>query len=144
MIANGNENALPLMALMTRLRRCCDQREMQVREETGLSGAEYAGMLAFPVGAAISASGLAERMGLSLSRVSRIVDRMVERGLVTRVPSAQDRRAVELSLTAEGSRVRTQLDDCLRRCDTTIREHLSDRELSVAGEGLDLLLGAME
>ena len=144
MIADSNQSSLPLMALLGRLRRCCEEREIQVREETGLSSAEYACMIALSPDGSLGASAVAERMGLSLSRVSRVVDRMVQRALVRRVASSVDRRAVELSLTGEGRRVRAQLDACLRRCDTSIREQLSDGELSLAGKGIDLLLGAME
>lgn len=39
---------------------------------------------------------------LSQPALSRLVDRLVTRGLVTRTPNEQDRRAVEIALTPEG------------------------------------------
>jgi DNA-binding MarR family transcriptional regulator len=47
---------------------------------------------------------LAAYLGLERSSVSGLVDRAVRRGLVSRVASADDGRAVRLSLTGEGHR----------------------------------------
>ncbi len=47
---------------------------------------------------------LAAYLGLESSSVSGLVDRAVRRGLVSRVASADDARAVRLSLTGEGRR----------------------------------------
>jgi MarR family transcriptional regulator, lower aerobic nicotinate degradation pathway regulator len=45
---------------------------------------------------------LARLLGLDKSSVTGLVDRAERRGLVARVPSAADRRAVRVSLTGEG------------------------------------------
>ena len=47
-------------------------------------------------------SALAEQTGLSLSRVSRVVDALEERGLVERVRCESDARAVNAHLTDAG------------------------------------------
>ena len=47
-------------------------------------------------------STLAHEAGLSLSRVSRIIDLLDARKLVTREPCAEDARAVEAHLTKHG------------------------------------------
>jgi DNA-binding MarR family transcriptional regulator len=48
---------------------------------------------------------LAHEAGLSLSRVSRILDSLERRGLVERRPSAEDTRAKQAWLTAQGVKV---------------------------------------
>jgi DNA-binding MarR family transcriptional regulator len=50
-------------------------------------------------------SDLATYLGLERSSVSGLVDRMVRRGLLTRTASADDARAVRLSLTEDGHRL---------------------------------------
>ena len=50
-------------------------------------------------------SEVAEHLGLERSSVSGLIDRAVARGLVRREASVDDRRAVRLSLTAEGRRL---------------------------------------
>jgi MarR family transcriptional regulator for hemolysin len=49
-----------------------------------------------------SLSGLAEHIGLTLPSASKMVDLLVERGLVDRKTCVQDRRRVKLSLTDNG------------------------------------------
>jgi DNA-binding MarR family transcriptional regulator len=45
---------------------------------------------------------LAAHLGLDRSTMSGLVDRAERRGLLRRVPSADDRRAIEVEMTAEG------------------------------------------
>lgn len=49
-----------------------------------------------------SLSAAADRVGLSLPAMSRLVDRLVDRGLVHREESPEDRRRVQLRLTGRG------------------------------------------
>lgn len=49
-----------------------------------------------------SLSQAAQHLGVSLPTVSRLVDGLVSRGLVTREVSGADRRCVSLALTAQG------------------------------------------
>lgn len=51
---------------------------------------------------------VAERLLLSASTMTGIVDKLAERKLVTRELSAEDRRIVRVSLTAKGQRVYKQ------------------------------------
>src|SRR3954453_19771012 len=67
-----------------------------------LSGVECLGRLAAADGRALRLSALATATGLSLSRISRIVDTLEARALVERRSSAEDARAVEAHLTADG------------------------------------------
>lgn len=46
---------------------------------------------------------LAEYVGVSLPSMSKIVDSLTERGLISRQPDPRDRRRVQLSLTDAGS-----------------------------------------
>jgi DNA-binding MarR family transcriptional regulator len=52
---------------------------------------------------------LAETLGCDASNVTGLVDRLEDRGLVQRRPSAEDRRIKVIQLTPTGSRVRAQL-----------------------------------
>lgn len=47
-------------------------------------------------------SGIAERIRLSLSSVTGLIDRLVEKKLVCRSRSSEDRRVVQVELTDEG------------------------------------------
>ncbi|MEK6228616.1 MAG: MarR family transcriptional regulator [Actinomycetota bacterium] len=54
--------------------------------------------------APLSPKGLSEVLGLSLPAVSRAVEQLVVRGMVTRTEDPDDRRSRRLALTAKGQR----------------------------------------
>ncbi|TVZ79994.1 MarR family winged helix-turn-helix transcriptional regulator [Streptomyces sp. BK340] len=64
----------------------------------------------------VPASVLGNSTMLSRSQVSRVVDALQGRGLVTRTPSARDARSVEVSLTPEGHRLFDAADATRREC----------------------------
>ncbi|APU39143.1 MULTISPECIES: MarR family winged helix-turn-helix transcriptional regulator [unclassified Streptomyces] len=66
----------------------------------------------------VPASVLGNSTLLSRSQVSRVVDALQSRGVVTRTPSARDARSVEVSLTAAGRTL-------FAEADTTRREALA-------------------
>jgi DNA-binding MarR family transcriptional regulator len=84
-----------------RLTRALDA-ELDARHGLTLSGAEVLGRLAASEQRCLRLSRLATVTGLSLSRISRIVDALVARGLVIRKGREDDARAVEAHLTESG------------------------------------------
>jgi MarR family 2-MHQ and catechol resistance regulon transcriptional repressor len=57
----------------------------------------------------LSVNQLAEKMRLTNSRITRIIDGLTSRGLVRRETSITDRRINNLFLTAEGTKVAQEL-----------------------------------
>ncbi|MDQ6731606.1 MAG: MarR family winged helix-turn-helix transcriptional regulator [Actinomycetota bacterium] len=84
-----------------RLTRALDA-ELEGRHGLTLSSVELLGRLAAAPGHQLRLSRLAAEAGLSLSRVSRIVDVLEARGVVRRQTCPSDARAVEAHLTGAG------------------------------------------
>jgi DNA-binding MarR family transcriptional regulator len=78
------------------------EAEMEAEHGLALSGVEVLGRLAAAEQRRLRLSALAAECGLSLSRVSRIIDALEARRLVERHSSALDARAVEAHLTDAG------------------------------------------
>ena len=76
--------------------------ELDARHGLSLSGVELLGRLAAAEDRQLRLSTLAAESGLSLSRVSRIVDHFERRGLVERRQCQDDARAVNACLTRSG------------------------------------------
>ena len=76
--------------------------EDQLKAETGLSLNEALCICQMEQGV-VEPGVLARELGLSPSRLSRIIDSLENRGLLMRTLSHQDRRNVTLTLTAQGS-----------------------------------------
>src|SRR3954468_5763249 len=90
-----------LLETHKRLTRALDA-ELEAEHGLTLSGVECLGRLAAADGRAMRLSALAQATGLSLSRISRIVDTLEARELVERRSCADDARAVEAHLTPAG------------------------------------------
>lgn len=76
--------------------------ELEAKHGLSLSALELLGRLAAAANHHLRLSVLAQQAGLSLSRVSRIVDLLEARSLVARKPCPEDARAVEAHLTDQG------------------------------------------
>jgi DNA-binding MarR family transcriptional regulator len=90
-----------LLATHRRLTRELDA-ELEAAHGLTLSGLELLARLASVPEHRLRLSALAGEAGLSLSRVSRIVDALEERGLIERVACPTDARAINAELTAAG------------------------------------------
>jgi DNA-binding MarR family transcriptional regulator len=71
-------------------------------------------VLAILRGRQLRMTALADHLGLEKSTLSGLVGRAEKRGLVARVPSAQDRRAVEVVLTPNGAELAARGGDQVR------------------------------
>jgi DNA-binding MarR family transcriptional regulator len=90
-----------LLETHKRLVRALDA-ELEHRHGLSLSGLEALGRLAAAPERRLRLTALAGATGLSLSRISRLVDALAKRRLVERRPCAIDARAVEAHLTDVG------------------------------------------
>jgi DNA-binding MarR family transcriptional regulator len=90
-----------LLETHKRLTRQLDS-ELEAAYGITLSALEVLGRLAVSAGLSLGLSALASACGLSLSRISRIIDSLEARGLVERRPVAGDARAVDAHLTDGG------------------------------------------
>lgn len=83
---------------------------------------------------------LKERMLDKMSDASRIVDRLVQKNLVTRCTNPQDRRSVDITISDKGLQLLSQLDDQMSIIDL-INDHMSEEEATRLSELLDKFRG---
>jgi DNA-binding MarR family transcriptional regulator len=100
--ADGQADAwIGLLETHKRLTRTLDA-ELDTRHGLSISATEVLARLAAAEGGCMRLSKLAEQTGLSLSRISRIIDALAARGLLERRSRDDDARAVEAHLTSAG------------------------------------------
>lgn len=80
---------------------------------------------------------IAERMIEQAPGITRLLDRLEEKGLVNRERCAEDRRRVHCSITAEGLRVLEELDEPVDEADETALGMLDDNEVGQLIQFLD-------
>jgi len=120
------------------LKQQCDLLEEGLRESLQLSSAEFQ-VLRLVGEESMSCSDYAARTGRSASRMTRVVDGLVARGLVVRVPGS-DRRTMMLELTESGRSSQAEIVACETRCDTRLHERLGSRGYSEAIRVLGALI----
>ena len=119
-----------LLETHKRLTRALDA-ELEAEHGLSLSALEALGRLAAAEGRSLRLSALASECGLSLSRVSRIMDSLETRGLVERRAVESDARAVEGHLTDAGLElVRHAQASHFASVQSRFFEHLSDEEIA--------------
>ena len=75
-------------------------------ERSGVTVAEWVVLrMMHESGSTVSPSEVARRTGLTRGAVSKLVDRTIKKGLVTRAESKSDRRYQEIKLTAKANRL---------------------------------------
>ena len=118
----------------------------ELRAEQGMSLAEYDALfqLAAAPGARLRMNQLADRVLLSRSGITRLVDRLVADGLVSRCQCSSDARGAEAVLTDVGlSRIRRARATHLRGVERYFLDALSADERSKLGETLGTVVGRL-
>lgn len=73
---------------------------------------------------------LAERVQVPAPTLTRIVDSLVDRGLVTRRPAPDDRRRVEVVVSQAGQQLLTQAESAVAGYETALRDSLGETVLA--------------
>jgi DNA-binding MarR family transcriptional regulator len=89
--------------------------------ELGVTSQQASILFMVASGKCTLAAELAREYGIDASAVTRLVDRLEKRGLLQRVRSSEDRRAVHLALTPEGLSIAARMPAIFR----SVTEHLS-------------------
>jgi DNA-binding MarR family transcriptional regulator len=125
--------------LILALKRKCQTNEEEIQEELGLSQAEFHALIVLDDGQEVSGCAFAERMALSPSRGSRVLDLLVSDGYVKTTPGPADRRAIVISLTPKGKRAKQRIIDHMEACERRICRDLDERTVGRIKEALESL-----
>jgi len=87
---------------------------------------------------------LAERMKVSPSNITGIIDRLVEQGLVSRMENPEDRRILNLQITSKGEALIAELRERRSIYLTQMLADLNTKQLDNIARGLELLAQAAE
>jgi DNA-binding MarR family transcriptional regulator len=83
---------------------------------------------------------LKDRMIDKMSDASRIVDRLVQKGLVSRCTNVRDRRAVDIRISDEGLEILKKMDGGFKTKDL-FEGHLTEEEAGQLSDLLDKMRG---
>lgn len=86
-----------------------------------------------------SCSEISERMVTKDSDITRLLDRLETRGLISREREAKDRRRISVRITPNGLRLLSELDDPVQKCHCHQLGHLGDKQLASLSKLLEMV-----
>jgi DNA-binding MarR family transcriptional regulator len=125
-----------IIDLIFQLKSSCLAKEDKIREELRLSPAEFRGLLSMFPGSEIPCNILTKKMGLSVSRGSRIIDKLVKNGYLKENKNDKDGRITKITLTSKGITNQKKIHKILEDCENTILTRVSRSELSILENSL--------
>ncbi len=128
-----------LFELILAIKRKCLATEERIQKQLNLSQAEFHGLLSIKPNEQLPGNTFSERMGLSPSRGSRVLWRLVSKELMRTRTNSEDRRSVVISLTEQGKSVQNNAKESILACEGKIKASLSHEQISRIKESLQLL-----
>ena len=118
--------------LITDLKVMCNARDQKLCDELSLSPAEFNFFASYDFSGKITSTGISKTLNLSVSRTSRVIDKLVKSGLLKRRTGSSDRRVVFLNLSQKGKDIVEHIDKNKAECEQNLIEKLSVEELQEA------------
>jgi len=146
----GGERHIPniqvrqFQELVTRLYQCCAERAEFQSEKFDLPDAELRCLMLFDGERYLTPGGIARKMNVAKSRVSKIVSGLVKRGLVRRSRDPEDSRVTLLRLTSEGKARLDEIQDFMTRVYEEVLGSMPEDRRADILSSLETLKASME
>lgn len=122
----------------------CQEKQEYIAEQLNISISEFKCLRSFHQDSVLSVKEIAGRMGLTSSRLTRIIDGLVEKKFVTRDINAHDRRLMDVALTESGATVAFQLDKDYTKLHSQILSNIDPASREAVIFALENLSAAMQ
>jgi DNA-binding MarR family transcriptional regulator len=130
--------------LILKLFQCCQERMQYQSERFGLPDAELRCLMLFGEERYLTAKGIAFKMNVVKSRVTKIVEGLLNKKLVQRIKDPEDSRFSLLSLTPEGHNKLNQINLFLEDIHHQILLQIAPDQRQAVLTNLDILKASME
>jgi len=118
-----------ILDLIFDIKQKCMISDEALLKSLEISRAEYNMFLCLTNCTHFNSYSVSEKMHLSLSRVSRIIDKMVSKGCLSRTTNKHDRRAIDIKLTEIGKEKLMKISQYREDVENTILSHLQDHDV---------------
>lgn len=142
-IPEGNYE-LRILQSLRRIIRAIEIHSQHLSHDYQITGPQLGCLLAIKQNGAMTSTRLARTLFLSASTVVGIVDRLEEKGLLARIRSTEDRRQVQVCLTAAGDLLAERAPSPLQETLSRSLKNLPTLERVSITLALDKLVNLME
>jgi len=144
-LINVSEHQLQqFQSLMTRLFQCCQERMQYQSERFGIPDAELRCLLLFQDERYLTSKGIAHKMRVVKSRVSKIINSLIKRQLILKVKDPEDSRINLFSLTPLGQMKLEEINLFLRSIHHETLQQMAPEQRTTMLTNLDLLKASLE
>ncbi len=139
-----SKNASKLADLTFSLLASCQEKENRLAEQHGLTQAEFRCLRLFSANETLNNKQIAERMGLSPSRLTRIIDGLVKKEYIIREIDNTDRRNMRVSLSKKGDQIVQLLNSAYVDIHKEILEDIDESQHQPLITAMTSLLSALQ
>ncbi len=136
--------ATELADLTFKLLANCQEKEMRLAEQYQLTQAEFRCLRLFGTEEILNNKQIAERMKLSPSRLTRIIDGLVDKNYMVREIEPNDRRNMRVALSKQGVLIVQQLNSAYVRIHKEILNDIEKPQHIPLINAMTSLLSALE
>lgn len=139
-----NSTAEKLASLTFSLLANCQEKEIRLAEAHKLTQAEFRCLRLFGAEESVNNKQIAERMNLSPSRLTRIIDGLVQKEYVLREIDPSDRRNMRVFLSKRGMALVQQLNNAYLNIHKEILQDIDETQHRPLITAMTHLLSALE
>jgi DNA-binding MarR family transcriptional regulator len=133
-----------LRDLIAEMLKCCEDRKLYESGRFGVPYAELKVLMLFDGERYLTVKGIAKKLEVAKSRVTRLIDGLRTRGLVEQIYDPKDARIKLISLTPEGQRKSKEIGAFQYELYRTILLQMDPEQRKNMLSYLELLRSAME
>ena len=142
---NVSEHQLQqFQGLMTRLFQCCQERMQYQSERFEIPDAELRCLLLFQDERYLTSKGIAHKMRVVKSRVSKIINNLIKKQLIQKIKDPEDSRINLFSLTPLGQSKLEEINLFLRSIHHETLQQMAPEQRTTMLTNLDLLRASLE
>jgi DNA-binding MarR family transcriptional regulator len=130
--------------LILKLFQCCQERMQYQCERFGLPDAEFRCLMLFGEERYLTAKGIALKMNVVKSRVSKIIEGLLKKKLIQRIKDPEDSRISLLSLTPQGNKKLNDINGFLKEVHYEVLTQMEPDQRKTVLTNLDILKASME
>jgi len=130
--------------LISKLFRCCQERMQYQSERFNLPDAELRCLTLFGEERYLTSKGIAYKMNLVKSRVSRIIVGLLRKKLIQRFKDPEDSRVSLLSLTPAGQKKLDEINSFMEDIHSRVLQQMVPEQRKAVLTNLEILKASME
>lgn len=132
-----------IMGIVYQMKKKCAHIDQKLMDELGITQSELLFFSSLDECTAVNSNELSRTMGLSPSRISRVVDKLVISGYLDRNTDLSDRRAITLCLTDKGKKIKDKIDKERQFCENQVLKVLPNEEVEKFREIINKIIKAI-